>query len=45
MSDTRLRILDTNALSYIQRGQDPWVTRLGSFPNSQRAVTVITMEE
>ncbi|MBI1925898.1 hypothetical protein HYR99_16810 [Candidatus Poribacteria bacterium] len=45
MVDTRLRILDTNTLSYIQRGQDAWVTRLRSVPPSQRAVAVITMEE
>ena len=45
MVDTRLRILDTNTLSYIQRGQDAWVTRLQSLPSSQRAVAVITMEE
>lgn len=45
MPDTRMRVLDTNALSYIQRGQKPWVSRLQSFPLDQRAVTVITMEE
>lgn len=45
MADTRPRILDTNILSYIQRGQDAWVTRLQSLPSSQRAVAVITMEE
>ena len=27
MSDTRLRVLDTSALSYIERGQEPWVSR------------------
>lgn len=45
MPDTRLRILDTNALSYIQRGWSSWVNRLRSFPPTQRAVTVISMEE
>ena len=45
MPDTRLRILDTNALSYIQRGQEPWISRLRSYPSEQRAVTVISMEE
>lgn len=45
MPDTRLRVLDTNALSYIQRGQEPWVSQLQSFPPDKRAVTVITMEE
>ena len=45
MPDTRLRILDTNTLSYIQRGQEPWISRLRSYPSEQRAVTVISMEE
>ena len=43
--DARLRILDTNALSYIQRGGDPWASRLRACPSEQRAVTVISMEE
>ena len=45
MPDTRLRILDTDALSYIQRGHEAWVNRMLSLPSAQRAVTVITMEE
>ena len=45
MADTQLRILDTDALSHIQRGRAPWVNRLQSFPPTQRAVTVISMEE
>ena len=45
MPDTRLRVLDTNALSYIQRGQEPWVSRLQSFPPDKRAITIITMDE
>jgi tRNA(fMet)-specific endonuclease VapC len=38
-------VLDTSALSYIQRGQEPRVSRLKSFLPDKRAVTVITMEE
>ena len=45
MNDTQIRVLDTNAVSYIQRAHDPWISRLQSFPSDQRAVTVITMEE
>ncbi len=45
MSDAKLRILDTSTVSYIQRGQEPWCSRLRALPPEQRAIPVVTVEE
>jgi tRNA(fMet)-specific endonuclease VapC len=45
MVDTRVRALDTSAISYIQRNREPWVSQLRSLPPAQRAVPVIVAEE
>lgn len=45
MADTRVGALDTSALSYIQRNQEPWVSRLRALSPSQRAVPVVVAEE
>jgi tRNA(fMet)-specific endonuclease VapC len=45
MSDGRLRVLDTDTLSLIQRGRELVTLHLLETPLAQRAVTIITVEE
>jgi len=44
MLDVKLRILDTSAVSYIQRGQELWCSHLRTIPFEQRAIPVITLK-
>jgi tRNA(fMet)-specific endonuclease VapC len=41
----RLRVLDTDIFSLVQRQQQPYARRLLSLPPDQRAITVVTVEE
>ena len=45
MNDDRLRILDSDTLSLIQRNREEVVRRFLAVPVTQRAVTVVTVEE
>jgi tRNA(fMet)-specific endonuclease VapC len=41
----RLRVLDTDTLSLVQRNQQSYVQRLLALPPDQRAITIVTVEE
>ena len=39
------RLLDTAVISYVQRGQEPWVSRVLALPPARRCVPVVAYEE
>jgi len=41
----RERLLDTAVISYVQRGQEPWASRVLALPATVRRVPVIAYEE
>jgi len=45
MIDTKLRILDTDTLSFIQRQNELVTNRLQLLPSTQVAIAVVTVEE
>ncbi len=45
MMDTKLRILDTDILSLIQRQNEIVANRLQSLPPTQAAIAIVTVEE
>ena len=41
----RERLLDTAVISYVQRGQEPWASRVLALPATARRVPVVAYEE